>query len=339
MANAADTEVPVPTHGRPRGGGAQRSRRRGGARAGRLQEHPDRQAGGAGGRHRPREVPQGVQGGAAARGAWSRRASCRRSRERIGQDPLVIKPLHEIGKYGGTWRGGFTGPADFWNGYRCCSRPGPPAVLGLHGQHGRARTSPRATRCRTAAGRSSCTCAAGMKWSDGEPFTADDFVFWFEDIYRNKDLVPTPSAAMAINGKPGKIEKVDTYTVKFKFPDPYYLLPDVLAGSTALGGQAWQGLLGMGGYAPAHYLKQFHPKYVGQGRRWTRRSRTPSSTTGSACSCSRTTGRSTPSCPVAHALEDRHADQHADLDAGAEPVQRLGRHRRATSCRTSTRSS
>src|SRR3989442_293276 len=43
--------------------------------------------------------------------------------ERIGQDPLVIKPLQSIGKYGGTWRGGFTGPADFWNGFRCCSGP------------------------------------------------------------------------------------------------------------------------------------------------------------------------------------------------------------------------
>ena len=43
--------------------------------------------------------------------------------ERIGQDPLVIKPLNEIGKYGGTWRAGFTGPADFWNGFRCCSGP------------------------------------------------------------------------------------------------------------------------------------------------------------------------------------------------------------------------
>jgi hypothetical protein len=41
--------------------------------------------------------------------------------ERIGQDPLVIKPVHEIGKYGGIWRRGFTGPADFANGYRCCS--------------------------------------------------------------------------------------------------------------------------------------------------------------------------------------------------------------------------
>src|SRR5262245_18406705 len=43
--------------------------------------------------------------------------------ERIGQDPLVIKPLHDVGKYGGMWRTGFTGPADFWNGFRCCSGP------------------------------------------------------------------------------------------------------------------------------------------------------------------------------------------------------------------------
>src|SRR5947199_6569 len=122
--------------------------------------------------------------------------------ERIGQDPLVIKPLHEIGKYGGTWRGGFTGPADFWNGYRCCSGPDhllfwdytgdkvtPNIAKGYEMQDG-GRTLVLHLR-------------RGMKWSDGKPFTADDFVFWFEDIYRNKDLVPTPSAAMAINGKQG----------------------------------------------------------------------------------------------------------------------------------------
>jgi peptide/nickel transport system substrate-binding protein len=43
--------------------------------------------------------------------------------ERLGQDPLVIKPVHEIGKYGGTWRRGFTGPADFWNGLHSVSGP------------------------------------------------------------------------------------------------------------------------------------------------------------------------------------------------------------------------
>ena len=34
------------------------------------------------------------------------------------EDILVIKPVHEIGKYGGTWRRGFTGPADGQNGHR-----------------------------------------------------------------------------------------------------------------------------------------------------------------------------------------------------------------------------
>ena len=180
--------------------------------------------------------------------------------ERIGQDPLVIKPLREIGKYGGMWRAGFTGPADFWNGFRCCSGPdhlmfwdytgdkvGPNLAKGLEMQDG---------------GRAWLVhLRHGMKWSDGKPFTADDFVFWFEDIYRNKDLVPTPSAAMAINGKQGTVEKVDTYTVRFKFPEPYTMFPDVLAGSTDLAGQM-QGWRALGGFAPAHYLKQFHPKYV-----------------------------------------------------------------------------
>jgi peptide/nickel transport system substrate-binding protein len=52
--------------------------------------------------------------------------------------------------------------------------------------------------------------------------------------------------------------------VRLKFPEPYYMLPDVLAGSTDLAGQAWRGAYGLGSYAPAHYLKQFLPKYVAQ---------------------------------------------------------------------------
>jgi peptide/nickel transport system substrate-binding protein len=183
--------------------------------------------------------------------------------ERVGQDPLVIKPLHEIGKYGGSWRGGFTGPADFWNGYRCCSGPDHLMFWDYTGD----KVTPNIAKSLEMqdGGRTWVVhLRRGMKWSDGKPFTADDFVFWFEDIYRNKDLVPTPSAAMAINGKQGALEKVDAATVRFKFPEPYFMFPDMLAGSTDVAGQAWRGTLGLGGYAPAHYLKQFHPKYVGQ---------------------------------------------------------------------------
>ena len=147
--------------------------------------------------------------------------------------------------------------------------------------------------------------------------------------------MPTPSAAMAINGKQGEIQKVDTYTVKFKFPEPYYLLPDVLAGSTALGGQAWQGLLGMGGYAPAHYLKQFHPKYVAKDDldkkvkdakfdNWVR------------MFLFKNDWALNPELPVLSPWKTVTPDQHADVDARAEPLQRLRGHGRATSSPTST---
>ena len=38
--------------------------------------------------------------------------------QRVPEEPLVIKPLSEIGKYGGTWRRAFTGPGDDENGNR-----------------------------------------------------------------------------------------------------------------------------------------------------------------------------------------------------------------------------
>src|SRR5437870_11852838 len=165
--------------------------------------------------------------------------------ERIGQDPLVIKPLHEIGRYGGPWRGGFTGPADFWHRFLSCSGPDHLMFWVYTGDKAMPNLA-RALEMQDGRSTSLLHLRTGMKWSDGKPFTADDFVFWFEEVYRNKDLVPTPSAAMAINGKQGEIQKVDTHTVRFKFPEPYFMLPDVLAGSTDLAGQMF-GYRALGG--------------------------------------------------------------------------------------------
>ncbi len=104
----------------------------------------------------------------------------------------------------------------------------------------------------------------GMKWSDGAPFTADDFIFWFEDIYGNPEIVPTPTPEMRPQGKPGRMVKVDETTVRWEFDVPYFLFEDIMAGDTAMGGgQAVRqaGKISFGAYAPAHYLKQFLPKY------------------------------------------------------------------------------
>jgi peptide/nickel transport system substrate-binding protein len=88
-----------------------------------------------------------------------------------------------------------------------------------------------------------------MKWSDGKPFTADDFVFWFEDLYKNRDLVPAPSPYLTTKSGPAELEKVDTYAVRWRFKDPYWVFVVLLTGPTGFGGQAhdshvsaWEGM-------------------------------------------------------------------------------------------------
>lgn len=181
--------------------------------------------------------------------------------KRVPDEPMVVKPLQSIGRYGGTWRRGFTGPGDGENGNRIVSTDKilfwdytgnkiMPCIAKDWKQSDDGKTVTIRLR-------------KGMKWSDGAPFTADDFVFWYEDVYLNKDLQPTPNPDFTINGKPGTLKKVDDVTVVFEFPEPNYLFVDILAGSTAMGGgqATWQ-MSGrtMGAYMPGHYLKQFLPK-------------------------------------------------------------------------------
>lgn len=184
--------------------------------------------------------------------------------ERVSQEPMVLKPVHEIGKHGGTWRRGFSGPADFWNGFRCC---GHDKIL-FWDYTGNKVVPHIARHWEISDGGKTFTIhlRKGMKWSDGNPFTADDFMFWYEDIYQNNELVPTKTPLLSINGKPGKMDKVDASTIRFTFPEPYYAFVDVLAGATHLGGHTLQGRDLLGGFAPKHYLQQYHPKYVAGGK-------------------------------------------------------------------------
>ncbi|UFN48112.1 ABC transporter substrate-binding protein [Roseomonas sp. OT10] len=182
--------------------------------------------------------------------------------QRVPSEPLVIKPLQATGRYGGTWRRGFIGPSDGENGNRINASD---KLLFWDPTGSRIVPSVAKGYEMSADGKTTTLfLRKGMKWSSGQPFTADDFVFWFEDIYSNKDIVPTPIADMSPGGKPGRVVKIDETTVQFQFDVPYYLLLDILAGDTLLGGgqsvrQAQT--FSYGAYSPAHYLKQFLPKY------------------------------------------------------------------------------
>ncbi len=184
--------------------------------------------------------------------------------QRLPEDLMVIQPVHEIGKYGGIWHRGFTGPGDNENGNRIQASDRPILV----DETGNVPRPSLAKGWKMSDDGKTYTLylRKGLKWSDGAPFTADDFVFWFEDIYSNKDIVPTPIADMTPEGKPGRIVKVDDYTVNFEFDVPFYLFEELMVGDTLIGGgQAVRQSekRSYGAYAPAHYLKQYLPKYAG----------------------------------------------------------------------------
>ena len=69
----------------------------------------------------PRQVAQEVRRGADAGGAGEGRASCRRSSSACPRSRWSSSRCSEIGRYGGTWRRGFTGPGDGENGNRIVS--------------------------------------------------------------------------------------------------------------------------------------------------------------------------------------------------------------------------
>ena len=171
-------------------------------------------------------------------------------------DLLVVKPVQEIGQYGGTWRMVWKGPADFHaygrENYEPVLRwprdPKDPIQPGL------------AKRWQFSDGGKTLTLffRKGLKWSDGKPWTVDDIIFWWEDIETNKELSAAPHAEWVVNDKPMALEKVDDATIRLKFAGPNGLVLQMLA----FHGNQWPlNFERFGFFAPAHYLKQFHPKY------------------------------------------------------------------------------
>ncbi len=169
--------------------------------------------------------------------------------ERLPEEPLVIVPVEEVGEYGGTWRRVWLGKAD---------GPGPDRItterLIYFTPDGRELVPNIAQSWEVSAEGKEFTfyLREGMKWSDGEPFTADDIMFWYEDMVLNDELTPVKPAWLTIGGNLGRVEKVSTYAVKFVFDQPYGLFLKYLAGPPG------HGIC----YYPKHYLKQFHPNYT-----------------------------------------------------------------------------
>ena len=60
----------------------------------------------------------------------------------------------------------------------------------------------------------------GLRFSDGQPFDADDVVFTFQ-VYLDEKLHSPQRDLLVINGKPLAATKLDAYTVRFDLAQPY----------------------------------------------------------------------------------------------------------------------
>jgi peptide/nickel transport system substrate-binding protein len=91
----------------------------------------------------------------------------------------------------------------------------------------------------------------GHRWSDGHPFTAEDFRYYWEDVASNKELSPAgPPRDLLVEGERPKFEVLSDTVVRYTWhkPNPHFLPRQAGASPLFI-------------YRPAHYLKPHHKKY------------------------------------------------------------------------------
>jgi len=173
--------------------------------------------------------------------------------KRLPEEPLVVKTIDKIGKYGGTWRFVtsmpdmsieticFTFETPMTYDYDCKTIIPGWAKSWEFSEEGKVMT---------------LHMRKGMKWSDGYPVTTEDVQFAYEDVMKNKELTPVFPLDYVIGGEPMKLEVVDGYTFRLRFAKPFLSAPVFLTSAIQQ-----KNLL-----SPAHYLKKFHIKYADKAK-------------------------------------------------------------------------
>lgn len=170
--------------------------------------------------------------------------------QRLPKDPLVIQPLEEKGKYGGTLRVARMGPTDWGDMHRGVKgflfRADPSTGMALPFLAKGYEISSNNTQL-------TYFLREGARWSDGQPFTSEDIMWNYTYRIADPDVAGW-NGGFEADGKLALFEKVDDYTVKITFAAPMSLLK-----LTRL--LNWYGMKQSDAYTPAHYMKKYHKKF------------------------------------------------------------------------------
>lgn len=168
--------------------------------------------------------------------------------KRLPPSPAVVTPVDKVGNYGGHWRRAYTGLSDLVGARRILYDP-------------LVRWSPEYKVVPNLAHRWDVDeegriftfhLIKGVRWSDGEPFSADDILFCVHDIFYNKELTSSVPSWLSPTATPPQVTKIDDHTIRFEFEKPYSLFVEQLACPHGMALVT----------KPKHYLKQFHKKYA-----------------------------------------------------------------------------
>ena len=173
--------------------------------------------------------------------------------ERLPANPYVEDMIDSVGTYGGTLRTTILANGDHYNLTRTTANE-----LLVRWDPTWSEVVPSLAEEFTVSDDATTytfTLREGLKWSDGAPFTVEDIMFWYEDVFMNEQLNPSKSPTFTVGGEPVVVTQTGERTVEFKFASPYGLFLQQLAY-----GQGHHPVI-----YPKHYLSQFHEKYNADG--------------------------------------------------------------------------
>ncbi len=172
--------------------------------------------------------------------------------ERLPEDPLVVEPVEEIGQYGGTLNAFSVDDTSYDDGNML--RGFRTLMVFDPGLKNPIPYIAKGVEISEDAKSVTLYLRKGMKWSDGVLFTADDILFFWEDVVLNDELMPTKWDFYKPGGELWEVEKIDDYTVRYSFAVPQIsFIQDYFTQFVGVEGSA---------FWPKHYHKQFHANYT-----------------------------------------------------------------------------
>ena len=177
--------------------------------------------------------------------------------ERLPEHPLVANHSYAgyegPGVYGGTWRGFHV---DSWLGAWLVTGAYAPFVRWRFDCQGLEPGVAESWEFNDDGAVLTLHLRKGVRWSDGVPYTSEDFKYWYDlKCDPRCGEFPPPWCMVADRdgvSQPMTVETPDAYTIVMKFAGPAWLTPLQLA----------NGVDTLTDYIlPKHYLRQFHPDY------------------------------------------------------------------------------